>query len=41
MQTQVVLERKEFITTLSDLPGNRVLPENYESMTGKSAQEIF
>ena len=30
---QVVLEKKEFITTLSDLPGNSVLPENYELMT--------
>ena len=30
MQTQVVLDKIEFISTMSDLPGNHVLPENYE-----------
>ena len=29
-QTQVVLEKKEFITSVPGLPGKRILPENNE-----------
>ena len=30
IQTQVVLEKKQVITAMSGLPGNRVITENYE-----------
>lgn len=41
MQTQVVLAKKEFITAVSGLPGNRVIPENYEEMTYFVIKSLF
>ena len=40
MQTQVVLAKKEFIA-VSGLPGNRVIPENYEEMTYFVIKSLF